>query len=1187
MANLETLELTISGNAESASQGLSSLIGSLSALSRQVGKSVGGLLRLNKELEKLKGFSNIKFSGIEKVAKDVKNAIDLPTGKLDALQMKMEGLSEAMDKAANRGNKLGTANKYLQSLNVQKQIDAETRALRGETQAFKANASVMKEYKNLPAGAFRPWMYGPKPLPKIESAVGSATMRSEEERRALNPQWYRDYNTPEGRAMILARNEALRHNGDQMSIASDPSTLEPFKEGYKEVEQIAEETAPKFQKLKEGWQNFTNGMKTASGRLKEIIPRFGLLNRVMRIASTMMIRMGVRALFKGIKEGLDNYYQYSKQIGDAYASTMDNMSSTWSQLKNQMGAAIAPALTAALPVLNSLASAAITAFNALSQLFSLLTGKSTWSKATTQVSDYGDAINKANGGGGGGGMKELLANFDELNVIASESGGGGGGGATQSAEEIGNMFKEMTDFDKGIRDLATFIRETITWISKNFDVVLSTALLIKTAIFGWKISKAFEGSLASIGKIVTGASVLTISAILSYDFGSKIGSGEELNAGDIIEGVAGVLAGALGGYIIGGGVGAAVGIGISLFVGITGYFIGKKDQLEKLKWGSTSLTPEEIKKYVQKQFSFDIYAQIESLEIEINNTKSARDRLNEVVHELSYDLDKVQLGIDDSPEMFAKLKEDADNLVDKLKDYLSTSSNLVDTLFTVSPVSKKLQNGVKGDISEADKVLIAYFEGQGKKIADAYDRGMSTGWKNNEKKEIMDLLEHLENIVQKADSAKALNKFKAATKIGLTGLTKETAQAILEETRKAYNEYKVSMEKATQEAVESLLYRAELAEAAGMPVIASKLRADAESLVNNFQKSTEQKLNEAMQPMKAEWSDALREIYGSDYTRAIIEHVGEGFRRDLKNKLRKDEGEAKALVQETLDRVLRVNKITKDAADLFGITGWDLLGNRAKGEFVNSIIQAVGVEGVRLIKETTKISAFDLITLTNWKSFENSQRLEFIKAIANAYGSSEALRAAKAAGINVGNEITKGLGSNDAATKAKAQELVNMINDEIKKSKIVVSAEADLEVKIEAIIDAKPTIGTTKSSTVTKVKGDATIANGKKAIPVATYATGGFPTQGDLFIANEGRTGAELVGSINGKTGVANQEQIIEGIQRGVAEANSEQNALLRQQNELLRGILEKDNVVRFGASAALGRIARQSLDLYGSMVGG
>jgi leucyl aminopeptidase (aminopeptidase T) len=101
-----------------------------------------------------------------------------------------------------------------------------------------------------------------------------------------------------------------------------------------------------------------------------------------------------------------------------------------------------------------------------------------------------------------------------------------------------------------------------------------------------------------------------------------------------------------------------------------------------------------------------------------------------------------------------------------------------------------------------------------------------------------------------------------------------------------------------------------------------------------------------------------------------------------------------------------------------------------------------------------------------------------------------------------------------------------------------------------------------------------------------TKATGayGIPA-GDVFIANE--AGAELVGSINGKTSVANQGQIIEGIQRGVAEANSEQNTLLRQQNELLRGILEKDSSVRLSASAALGRTVQQSLNMYGSMVGG
>lgn len=42
------------------------------------------------------------------------------------------------------------------------------------------------------------------------------------------------------------------------------------------------------------------------------------------------------------------------------------------------------------------------------------------------------------------------------------------------------------------------------------------------------------------------------------------------------------------------------------------------------------------------------------------------------------------------------------------------------------------------------------------------------------------------------------------------------------------------------------------------------------------------------------------------------------------------------------------------------------------------------------------------------------------------------------------------------------------------------------------------------------------------------YAKGGFPTQGGLFIANE--AGAEMVGSINGRTAVANNDQITEAI---------------------------------------------------------
>jgi hypothetical protein len=58
-----------------------------------------------------------------------------------------------------------------------------------------------------------------------------------------------------------------------------------------------------------------------------------------------------------------------------------------------------------------------------------------------------------------------------------------------------------------------------------------------------------------------------------------------------------------------------------------------------------------------------------------------------------------------------------------------------------------------------------------------------------------------------------------------------------------------------------------------------------------------------------------------------------------------------------------------------------------------------------------------------------------------------------------------------------------------------------------------------------------------------TFADGGFPNQGQMFIARE--AGAELVGNIGGSTAVANNDQIVtavsDGVYRAVSQAMSEQ----------------------------------------------
>lgn len=84
---------------------------------------------------------------------------------------------------------------------------------------------------------------------------------------------------------------------------------------------------------------------------------------------------------------------------------------------------------------------------------------------------------------------------------------------------------------------------------------------------------------------------------------------------------------------------------------------------------------------------------------------------------------------------------------------------------------------------------------------------------------------------------------------------------------------------------------------------------------------------------------------------------------------------------------------------------------------------------------------------------------------------------------------------------------------------------------------------------------------------IPTFRTGGFPEDG-LFMANSG----ELVGRFsNGRTAVANNEQIVSGIQRGVKDANEEQNHLLREAVELLNALLEKDTVIQMD-SREIGR---------------
>lgn len=135
-----------------------------------------------------------------------------------------------------------------------------------------------------------------------------------------------------------------------------------------------------------------------------------------------------------------------------------------------------------------------------------------------------------------------------------------------------------------------------------------------------------------------------------------------------------------------------------------------------------------------------------------------------------------------------------------------------------------------------------------------------------------------------------------------------------------------------------------------------------------------------------------------------------------------------------------------------------------------------------------------------------------------------------------------------------------------------------------ATIKFKPVIEVSDKSTGGLSKTIASEAQLKKLLDLR--AEGGFPPQGSMFVAGEVPGQAEMVGTINGKTGVASGKEIT-GIADAVRDTGQTEAELLREQNNLLRRLLTKTGTVTLAPSAAAGRWVSQSQAAYARATGG
>lgn len=175
-------------------------------------------------------------------------------------------------------------------------------------------------------------------------------------------------------------------------------------------------------------------------------------------------------------------------------------------------------------------------------------------------------------------------------------------------------------------------------------------------------------------------------------------------------------------------------------------------------------------------------------------------------------------------------------------------------------------------------------------------------------------------------------------------------------------------------------------------------------------------------------------------------------------------------------------------------------------------------------------------------------------------------------GYNVGIKVAEGL-ENNGATGRVASASRNMKNTVEKEfddmSKDIEKTVNDMLKKLSNAFNNFKITGSFNTST-----SNLNTAN------IPGYANGGFPAKADLFFANEDGV-PEYIGSMGGKTAVANNTEIIKGVSEGVYRAIKDTGIA-----QDVKVLTKKQNTTVFAPSKEAGRVMAISTNMYNGVGG-
>lgn len=485
MADLDRLSIQIEANTRGASNQIDKLSKRLESLSAVIDKidssKFEGLARATSNLSQ--GLSGLKGSNVKQIAK-VGEALENIKSNDNAFTNVVEGakdLGENSEKATTDiynilgALKSGGESTVFQSVNKQleefsgKALTSESsvKGLKGMLASLKIIIptqeldKTQKKFEKIKEKAQELSEQIDFKSKTVESYVDSKAMEADKAKLEglIN----------EMERLKLKQKELESHGAFQFNTASLRSAKKLFSEIGSNIGIVASK-AVRLVGTFAGIPWLVNGIGNSVKKLKSHFDNLGKsLGRIYKMARLMVVRKILQAVIKNAITGFNNLVQYS----DKFDTSVSLLWNSMRQLGNAVASAVAPLVNALAPALNMIIQLCIKAVNAINQLISALTGNGTWTKAKTLSDDYAKSLDKSNKSAKA--LKKTILGFDEINKLDDNTDSRSGGLTPPSdmfeEAKVGDKWKNIADWLKGMWDDADF-----TELGKALGEKLLTAL---------------------------------------------------------------------------------------------------------------------------------------------------------------------------------------------------------------------------------------------------------------------------------------------------------------------------------------------------------------------------------------------------------------------------------------------------------------------------------------------------------------------------------------------------------------------------------------------------------------------------------------------------------------------------------------------------------------------------------------